>query len=48
MVAGLPVVGARRAAIVAPAAGSVVDAEARTAIAAILAAMIGHGLIAEH
>ena len=48
VVAGLPVVGARRAAIVGPAAGTVVDVEARAAIAAILTAMIGHGLIAEH
>ena len=42
---GLKVVGAREAAIAAPAGGSTVDAEARTAIGAILAAMRGHGLI---
>ncbi|WP_174286388.1 DUF2793 domain-containing protein [Sphingomonas bacterium] len=46
MVAGLPVIGARRAAIVAPSGGSVIDNETRNAIAAILAAMVGHGLIA--
>ena len=48
VVGGLPVVGARRSAIVAPTAGTIVDVEARAAISAILAAMIGHGLIAEH
>ncbi|WP_375393674.1 DUF2793 domain-containing protein [uncultured Sphingomonas sp.] len=46
MVAGLPVIGARRAAIAGPSGGSVIDNEARDAIAAILAAMAGHGLIA--
>ena len=48
VVPGLPVVGARRPAIVGPATGTVVDVEARAAIAAILAVMMGHGLIAEH
>ena len=42
---GLPVVGARHAAIAVPTGGSVVDGEARGAIAAILAALAGHGLI---
>ena len=48
VVAGLGVVGARRPAIAPPGGGGVIDAEARTAIAAILAALSGHGLIAEH
>ena len=42
---GLKVVGAREAAIAAPAGGSTADLEARAAIAAILAAMRDHGLI---
>lgn len=45
-IAGLQVVGARRAAIADPTGGSAVDAEARITIAAILAALRGHGLIA--
>ena len=48
VVADLPVVGARRGAIAAPSGGTVIDVDARTAITAILAAMVGHGLIAEH
>lgn len=40
------VVGARMAAIAAPGGGCVIDAEARSTIAAILAALRGHGLIA--
>lgn len=40
------VVGARRAAIADPSGGATTDAEARTAIAAILGALRGHGLIA--
>ena len=43
---GIAVIGAQRAQIIAPAGGAVVDAEARTAIAAILGALRGHGLIA--
>ena len=39
------VVGARQAAIAAPAGGAQVDSEARLAISAILAAMRAHGLI---
>ena len=46
LVDGEQVVGARRSAIAMGIGGSVVDAEARTAIAAILAALSGHGLIA--
>lgn len=45
-VAGTQVVGAQAAAIASPASGSTVDAEARSALAAILAALRGHGLIA--
>lgn len=40
------VVGARAAAIATPAGGTVIDAQARTAIGAILAALRTHGLIA--
>ena len=43
---GVKVVGARGAAIAAPAGGATVDAEARTAIGSILAAVRTHGLIA--
>lgn len=44
--AGTQVVGARGAAVVNPAGGSVVDVEARAAIVAILDRMRTHGLIA--
>lgn len=43
---GAKVVGSRAAAIAAPVGGGVVDAEARGALNAILAALRGHGLIA--
>ena len=43
---GQKVVGARQAAIASPAGGSTIDIEGRTAIAAMLAAMRSHGLIA--
>lgn len=45
-VGGVQVVGARGAPIAAPTGGSAPDAEARTAIGAILAALTAHGLIA--
>ncbi|WP_425231089.1 DUF2793 domain-containing protein [Sphingomonas sp.] len=45
-IGGQQVVGARRPAVTAPAGGSVADAEARSAIGAILAALTAHGLIA--
>ena len=45
VVDGLKVVGSRGAAINTPTAGSTVDAEARTAIGQILAAIRQHGLI---
>jgi len=43
--AGVRVVGTRRAAIAAPAGGATTDAEARDAIGAILTALRMHGLI---
>lgn len=46
MIGGDKVVGARAAAIAAPSGGTIVDSEARAAIAAVLAALRGHGLIA--
>jgi hypothetical protein len=42
---GYKVVGARSAAISTPAGGTVIDAEARAAISAILSALRGHGLV---
>lgn len=45
VVDGLKVVGVRGAAIADPAGGTTVDAEARAAVAQILAAMRQHGLI---
>jgi hypothetical protein len=42
---GVKVVGAQQAAILAPAGGSTVDAQARSAIGSILAALRTHGLI---
>lgn len=45
-IGGDQVVGARRAAIADAAGGATVDAEARAALGAVLAALRGHGLIA--
>ena len=45
-IAGQQVIGARAGAISDPSGGSVIDAQARTAIGQILAALRGHGLIA--
>jgi hypothetical protein len=45
LIGGEQVVGVRAAAIASPAGGAVVDAEARAALGAILAAMRAHGLI---
>jgi hypothetical protein len=45
-VGGNQVVGARLVAVADPAGGTIVDAEARTAIVAILARLRSHGLIA--
>ena len=46
LVGGQQVVGARAAAVANPAGGTTIDAQARSAIEAILGAMRGHGLIA--
>lgn len=46
VIGGLRVVGARGVAIADPAGGSTIDAEARLAVAQILAALRTHGLIA--
>ena len=45
VLAGQQVVGARAAAIAAPAGGTTIDAESRTAIGQILTALRQHGLI---
>ena len=45
-VGGIKVVGGQTAAIADPSGGGTVDAEARTCLAAVLAALRGHGLIA--
>ena len=45
LVAGQQVVGPRGGAVAAPSGGSVIDAQARTAVNAILNALRGHGLI---
>lgn len=47
LIDNVKVVGARGIAIAAPTGGTVVDREARAGIAAVLAALRGHGLIAE-
>lgn len=46
LIDAVPVVGAQRAGIIDPVGGSVIDGPSRVAIAAILAALRGHGLIA--
>ncbi len=46
LIGGTQVVGPQRPAIATPSGGAMVDAEARAALAAILAAMTAHGLIA--
>jgi len=46
LIGGQQVVGPRAAAILDPAGGSVIDAEARTALIAVLETLRGHGLIA--
>jgi hypothetical protein len=46
-IGGRQVVGARQSAIVEPAGGAIVDAEARTAISAVLGALRAYGLISE-
>lgn len=46
VIGGQQVVAARGAAIAAPSGGAIIDAEARTALSAILSALRLHGLIA--
>lgn len=46
LVAGRPVVGEQQPAIAAATGGTVIDSEARTSLAAVLAALRSHGLIA--
>lgn len=45
LVGGVPVVGARQAAVADPVGGATVDDRARATLAAILAALRAHGLI---
>ena len=45
-VGGVQVIGGQAGAIASPSGGTIVDAEVRIAVTAILAAMRGHGLIA--
>jgi hypothetical protein len=44
-VGGVQVVGARQPAVPSPSGGTIIDSEARAAIAAITAALMSHGLI---
>jgi hypothetical protein len=44
-VGGLQVVGERQAAVPSPSGGTIIDAEARAAIDALIAALMSHGLI---
>lgn len=46
VIGGEPVVGGRRPGIPDPVGGATIDAEARAAVAAIVASLRGHGLIA--
>lgn len=46
MLGGQQVVGSRGAAIVSPSGGATIDAEARTTLSLMLAALRQHGLIA--
>jgi hypothetical protein len=43
---GQQVVGAQQAAIAAPAGGTVIDTQARSAVASIISALRQHGLVA--
>jgi hypothetical protein len=45
VVAGQQVVGSRRPAVPSPSAGTIIDAEARAAIEAVIATLMSHGLI---
>jgi hypothetical protein len=44
-IGGVQVVGERRPAIASPSGGTIIDAEARTAVDAVIAALMSHGLI---
>jgi len=44
-VGGVQVVGERQAAIASPSGGTIIDAEARAAVSAVIAALMSHGLI---
>src|SRR3546814_9711426 len=46
MIGGVQVVGAQGTAIAAPANGTTIDAECRAALAAVIAALRAHGLLA--
>ncbi|HEX2764111.1 MAG TPA: DUF2793 domain-containing protein [Allosphingosinicella sp.] len=46
LVDGLKVVGERQPAVASPSGGTIIDSEARAAIAALIAALMSHGLIA--
>lgn len=48
LVGGVQVVGAQTAAVAPPTGGTVIDVEARSTLAAILASLATHGLIAAH
>jgi hypothetical protein len=43
-IGGKPVVGERASAIISPSGGTIIDAEARTALAAVIATLKSHGL----
>lgn len=45
MVGGQQVVGPRQPAVPSPSGGTIIDAEARTAVAALIATLMSHGLI---
>jgi hypothetical protein len=44
-IGGVQVVGERLAAIASPSGGTIIDAEARAAVSAVIAALMSHGLI---
>jgi hydrogenase maturation factor HypE len=44
-IGGVQVVGNRLPAIASPSGGTIIDAEARAAISAVIAALMSHGLI---
>jgi hypothetical protein len=44
-IGGQPVVGPRLPAVPSPSGGTIIDAEARAAVTAVVAALMSHGLI---